>query len=150
MPPLVASSSGKGWVFITYPGDPGSVNDGRRKRGQHWSQDRAHKLEWEGLFLTGFMAERLPKDLAHVKVWVQLQFDRNLRRDPENFRHPFAKPFADSLVKAGYLPDDTADYFEIADFGITDRKLATTPAQKAMGLHSCTHVAVLYRRRVAP
>lgn len=146
MPPQLLSSDGtRGWIFVTYPGDPGSINDNRSKRGRHWSQDRAAKREWEGLFLTGFMKERLPKRLTHVKVWVQLQFDRNQRRDPENFRQPYIKPFADSLVVAGYLTDDTLRYFEVADFAISDVKLATTKAQKAMGLHSCSHVAMLYR-----
>lgn len=145
-PHLLASSRGEGWVFLTYRGDPGSLNDNRNKRGRHWSKDREHKLEWEGVFLTGFMKERLPKPLVKVKVWVLFQFDRpGVRRDPENYRHPFAKPFADSLVKAGYIPDDTEDYFEIRRIAISDQKLKMTPVQQAMGLHSVTHVAVLYR-----
>lgn len=138
-----------GWVLLTYSGTPGTVNHGRAKRGQHWTKDRAHKAEWEGTFMVGFMQERLPKKLAHVKVWVQLQFDDpGRRRDPENHRHPFMKPFADTLTKGGYIVDDTAEFFEVVDFAISDQKLIVTPAERKLGRRSACHVALLYR--VAP
>lgn len=144
-PRLLASDGSRGWVFMTFGDTPGSINDNRSKRGGHWSQDRQAKQEWEGVFLTGFMKERLPRRLDHVKVWATFQFDRRQRRDPENYRHPFAKPFADSLVKAGYLDDDTERYFELVKVAISDVKAVFTPAQKMMGLHGVTHVAMLYR-----
>lgn len=142
---LLASSRDKGWVFLTFADTPGSINDNRSKRGSHWSKDRKAKAEWEGTFLMGFLKEAVPRPLEHVKVWVMFQFDRRQRRDPENYRHPFAKPFADSLVKGGYIPDDTAEFFELVRVGISDQKVRFTPAQKAMGLHGVTHVAMLYR-----
>lgn len=150
-PRLQSSNEQRGWIMVTMPGDTGTVNHGKTRRGSHWTKDREHKREWEGLFLMAFMQERLPKNLAHVKVWVTFQFtDPGRKRDPENFRHPFAKPFADSLVKGGYLADDTRDYFELADVGFSTVKLAVTPVQKQMGLKSMTHIALIYTRRVAP
>lgn len=145
-PRLLSNETGKGWIFFTYDDTPGSVNAGRSKRGQHWTKDREFKAEWEGIYLTCFMRERLPRKLEHVRVWFSLQFiDPGRGRDVENYRHPIVKPFADSLVKAGYLPDDTEDYFEVGGLAIDGRKLELTPTQKMLGRRSCLHVALLYR-----
>lgn len=148
-PRLQRSDGSAGWVLLSYSGTPGTVNHGRAKRGQHWTKDREAKAEWEGTFMVGFMQARLPKRLAHIKVWVQLQFtDPGKRRDPENFRHPFMKPFADSLVKGGYIADDTKEFFEVVGFEISDQKLVVTAAERRLGRRSACHVALLYR--VAP
>lgn len=146
---LSSGDGSRGWIFCSYDDTPGSVNHNANKRGRHWSQDRAHKQEWEGIYLALFMANRLPRKLSSVKVWFQLEFtDPGRRRDPENQRHPIVKPFADSLVVAGYLPDDTADYFTCMDVTISDRKLVVTKGERAMGKKSRLHIALLYR--VAP
>jgi hypothetical protein len=145
-PTLVSEDGSQGWIFFTYDDTPGSINDNRNKRGRHWSQDRKHKQEWEGIYLACFLRERLPRNLIHVKVWFQLQFtDAGRARDPENFRHPVVKPFADCLVAAGYLPDDSADFFVVRELTISKDKLIITPTQRALGRKSAMHVALLYR-----
>jgi hypothetical protein len=148
-PSLVSSDGSRGWLFASYDDVPGTVNHGRSSRGQHWSKDRAHKAEWEGIFMVLFMHGALPKNLAHVKVWFKLEFfDPGRRRDPENFRHPLMKPFADTLVRGGYLADDTGEFFTCVDLQLSPEKLERTAAQKAMGLKARLHMALLYR--VAP
>lgn len=145
-PRLLSSETGKGWIFFTYDDIPGTVNHGRSKRGQHWTKDREFKKEWEGIYLSCFLRERLPRKLEHVKVWFSLQFiDPGRRRDTENYRHPVTKPFADALVKAGYLDDDTDQYYEVAGLAISETKLVLTDTQKMLGRRACLHVAMLYR-----
>jgi hypothetical protein len=131
-PSLVSSDGSRGWLFASYDDVPGTVNHGRSSRGQHWSKDRAHKAEWEGIFMVLFMHGALPKNLAHVKVWFKLEFfDPGRRRDPENFRHPLMKPFADTLVRGGYLADDTGEFFTCVDLQLSPEKLERTAAHGA-------------------
>lgn len=100
-------------VFIlTYDDVPPSVNIGAR-RGLHWSVERKRKAEWEGIFAFLLLEQRVPKHMARAKASVLLEFVAPARRDSENYRSTFSKPFADALVNGGWLADDTDEFYEL-------------------------------------
>lgn len=82
------------------------------------------KKSWEGQYLVLCMAGKLPKGLTKIRANVRLEFhDPKRRRDVENYRQSVVKPLADALVKGGYLPDDTAEFFEVGAFEISPDKI---------------------------
>jgi len=127
-----------GYVEFEWDDLPRSVNAGGGGSRKHWGEahkEKAGKRGWDGIFAMLAIRAKLPRRLDRVVVSVELQFsDPGTRRDPENFRHPVVKPLADALVKAGFIPDDTDNYFRIDTFTINrDVKLdpKKRPGQRA-------------------
>lgn len=92
---------------------PASLNKGGTGSRRHWSVGAREKKRWEGLFFMMLLAEKVPKHAAKVRVRVLLEFTAPARRDSENYRSSFSKPFADALVKGRWLADDTEDFFTL-------------------------------------
>lgn len=113
-----------GQTRMIWPDCPGSVNAGASRRGRHWTVQREQKKQWEGIFFIMFLQARLPKGLVWCRADVELQFTTpGTKRDPENFRSPVSKPLADALVKAGYIPDDSPEFFEMGSLVVSREKL---------------------------
>lgn len=136
--------------IVYYDATPKTVNKGGGGVRGHWSKASREKSRWEGLYMMLFLQCKLPKHLEFVRVGITLEFTTpNTRRDPENFRHPVVKPLADALVKGGYLPDDTADYFEVDHLVISKDKLTGLPPKSLV--KSRITLAIDYRlARTAP
>jgi hypothetical protein len=92
---------------------PASLNKGGAGSRRHWSAGAREKKRWEGLFFVMLLSEKVPKGASHIRVRVDLEFTAPARRDSENFRPAFSKPFADALVKGGWLADDTDEFFTL-------------------------------------
>jgi len=117
---------------LTHDEVPGSVNAKKGGVGAHHMQTHREKMRWEGTYGMMLMVAKVPRNLPLVRVKIELQFTTpNNRRDVENFRHPITKPFADALVKLGYIPDDTEAYFRVEDLRISPDKLDAPPLVKS-------------------
>lgn len=92
---------------------PTSLNKGGTGSRRHWSAGAREKKKLEGLFFVMLLAAKVPKGASHIRVNVELEFTAPARRDSENFRPAFSKPFADALVKGGWLADDTDEFFTL-------------------------------------
>lgn len=57
------------------------------------------------------LERKVPKNMTRCKASAMLEFKHANKRDVENFRPAIVKPLADTLVKGGFLPDDTEDFF---------------------------------------
>jgi hypothetical protein len=113
-----------GCVHFHYDDTPKTVNKGGGGSRGHWSKGHKEKAMWEGIYCMCFLQAKLPRPLEYVQADIVLGYTRpNTKRDPENFRHPVAKPLADALVKAGYLSDDDPEHFSIGIFEISRDKL---------------------------
>lgn len=75
-------------------------------------------MKWEGIFGMLLLKARVPRGMTSCKIHVVLEFAKANRRDVENYHSSVSKPFADTLVKGGWLVDDTADQFELASMEI--------------------------------
>lgn len=69
------------------------------------------KGKWEGIFAMLLMVERVPRGLSHVHVTPELKFRTKNQRDCDNFYLPISKPLADAMVKGGWLPNDTPEFY---------------------------------------
>lgn len=117
-----------GSATVHYDEAPGTINKGGGGTRGHWSKGHKEKMRWEGIYMALILQAKLPKHLDYVSVHITLEYVRpNTKRDPENFRQPVVKPLADALVKAGYLPDDTREHFEVEDLVISKTKLEGAP-----------------------
>lgn len=61
-----------------------------------------------------------------VRVQVELPFAKNARRDPHNYTGTVVKAIVDGVVKAGLVPDDTAEWVEVLDPVLTIHKTDRT------------------------
>lgn len=91
---------------------PPSINAGGTGSRRHWSAAAKEKIKWEGTFMYLLLEQRVRKSMLRCSVQAWLTFKEKRRRDSENYRPSVSKPLADVLVKAGYLPDDTDEFFE--------------------------------------
>lgn len=99
---------------------PKSVNaSGGGSRANPYVAAR-EKKRWEGLWLQQFMVARMDPFMSFAKVTFNVYFKQRHHRDTENYRHPVVKPFADALVKGGYLKDDTDEWFRVEDFRVLE------------------------------
>lgn len=103
---------------ISYDEAPKSLNAGGTGSRAHWSKGYQEKKKWEGLFGMLLLHRKIPRGMTHVTADVLLEFKHRNRRDAENYRSSVSKPLADCLVAGGWLPDDTAEFFEIGAFKI--------------------------------
>jgi hypothetical protein len=51
--------------------------------------------------------------MVRCEASVTVRWKHANRRDWHNYFHGIVKPLADALASAGYLPDDTGDYFKV-------------------------------------
>jgi hypothetical protein len=117
---------------ISYDEAPRSSNAGGAGARRHWSAAHKEKMRWEGIYGMLLLEKRVPRGMTSCKIDVKLEFKHRNRRDVENYRPAVAKPFADTLVKGGWLPDDTDDYFTIDGMEIIKRALEH-PSPSVMG-----------------
>jgi Holliday junction resolvase RusA-like endonuclease len=110
---------------------PRTSNRGGGGSRRHWGVAHREKAKFEGLFLMHFLSEKLPKGLERVQATAQLQFKDRRRRDPDNYHFPISKPLGDALVKGGYLPDDTADFYRLTEVTMNPDPLRTQLRQPA-------------------
>jgi hypothetical protein len=108
---------------LEYNECPPSNNAGGGGARVHWGQAHREKKRWEGIFALLLISKRVPRGMTHCTTSVQLQFTRKARRDAENYRQSFAKPWADALVAGGWLPDDCAEYFTLEKVDIVSEVL---------------------------
>lgn len=94
---------------------PKSLNAGGNGSRRHWAVGYREKARWEGLYLVELLAARVPKAMVWCKADAVIKWRRRARRDEENYRGPISKPLADALVKGGYLPDDTSEFFRMGE-----------------------------------
>lgn len=108
---------------LTVRNSPKSVNAGGGGSRVHHMAAAAEKKTWEGIFLMEMLAARVEKHMEFCAVYVTVRFKNRgggKGRDVENFRHPVVKPLLDSLVKGGYLKDDTAEWVQVKDFELVE------------------------------
>lgn len=98
--------------ILSYDEVPKSLNAGGTGSRRHWSVGYKEKRQWEGIWAALLMAERAPRGMARARIEAMIEVEDNRRRDSENFRSAISKPFADALVKGGWLPDDTDEFFK--------------------------------------
>jgi hypothetical protein len=110
---------------------PKSSNHGGGGSRRHWGVAHREKAKFEGLFLMALLAEKMPRPVARVQATVELQFRRRLRRDPDNYHFPISKPLGDALVKGGYIPDDTSEFYRLTEVTINPEALKTPLKQEA-------------------
>jgi len=95
---------------ITIPRIPISLNQQER---MHWSKWSREKKEWihDIFFLVKEQGNALPRGVDHIKISrITIYFDKVRTRDESNYEPMIIKPFADALVLAGIIKDDTAQY----------------------------------------
>lgn len=98
---------------IVYDEAPPSLNAGGTGSRKHWGAAHREKMKWEGIFGMLLLKAKVRRGLTRCVIDVTLEFKGPARRDEENYRSSVSKPFADALVKGGWLKDDTALEFEL-------------------------------------
>jgi hypothetical protein len=103
---------------ISYADTPKSLNAGGTGSRRHWAVGYREKKRWEDIW-TGLLLEaKVPKGMRKVAVKAALYFPTLHKRDAENYRSGLTKPLADAMVAGGWIPDDTAEFFNLVDFYI--------------------------------
>lgn len=110
---------------------PKSLNAGGVGSRVHWSKGHGEKRRWENIYGMLLLGCKVPRGMAFCKVKATLEFTTVRRRDSENYRAAISKPFADTLVKGGWLPDDTDEFFQLESVEISNELLVNpNPAVK--------------------
>lgn len=111
---------------LVIPGTPPSLNQiGYRS---HWSVGRKAKQDWEQMLGIALLEQRVPRKLNTVRASATLHFRQRRRRDAGNFAALLDKALGDVLQAAGYLEDDTPEYYR---FGAVDF-VAPSPAAETL------------------
>jgi Holliday junction resolvase RusA-like endonuclease len=108
---------------LGYNEAPKSLNEGGVGSRRHWSAGHAEKKKWENIYGMLLLGSKAPRGMAYCKVKATLQFRDHRRRDVDNYRPAISKPLADVLVKGGWLPDDTAEFFQLESVEINKEPL---------------------------
>lgn len=82
--------------------------------GSRWKLIGAVK-EWRGTLGALMMEARVPRGCSLVVATATLTFPSRRRRDAENFRVVLSKALGDALQDYGAIPDDTAEFYRLAD-----------------------------------
>lgn len=105
-------------ILLTFkaPSRPLSENESRRL---HWASRKRRLQDWGTLTQVAWKHAD-PEDKASIEgmkvtIRVTLPFPRKARRDPHNYIGTNVKTIIDALVRAGAMPDDTADYVEVIE-----------------------------------
>lgn len=106
-------------LLITFPKpeEAWSINQDRKI---HWSARSRLKKAWKH---TAWGYAIQAKGTAHPGfthldpslIRVLIPFSKAGRRDPHNYTGTVVKAIIDGLVLAGFWPDDTAEWVEVAD-----------------------------------
>lgn len=99
-------------------------------RTEHWSAGSRRRRDWRENAYAQYALADLPRGLARIRVYVELRFTTNRRRDAPNYYTDVIKPCVDALsperrVKRqrgggfrlergwGVVPDDTAEFVDL-------------------------------------
>lgn len=93
---------------------PKSLNAGGAGSRRHWGAAYREKRFWQNEAAVALLVMKVPKGMSFCTMSAMMRWKHRRRRDPENYSAPLVKPYADELVKAGYLPDDTDEFFRFA------------------------------------
>lgn len=97
------------------PVPPISIN---ALKGKHWAvSERATKPWGEATWahLRNHLIRTGEARGRPVTVQVELRFRKPGRRDPHNYTGTVVKACIDGIVRAGLVPDDTAEYVTVLD-----------------------------------
>lgn len=75
------------------------------------AHQRRTKGVWEGILMAILLKGRVPKDLAWVRVDMELRFPKKRGRDEGNYRMVVEKALGDVMQKMGYISNDTPDIY---------------------------------------
>lgn len=101
-----------GSYTLTWDDTPPSMNTAASGyRSNHFKAARVKKT-WEGIFAVMLMAAKVPRNLRYAEVRCTVIVPDRRRRDAGNYRMLIEKCLADAMVKGGWLPDDTPEFFE--------------------------------------
>lgn len=103
-----------GSATLSIPGTPPSYNTTAHA---HWRKVRREKQRWEGFLHIALMEQRVPRKLSFVSASATLHFRQRRRRDEINHKVTLDKALGDVLQAAGYLEDDTPEFYR---FGSVD------------------------------
>ncbi len=98
---------------LVYDDCPKSVNQGGGGARKNKYSSHREKMMWEGIYGMMLIAGKVPRNLGHTRVTIELKFKAKRNRDAENYRHPVIKPLLDAMKKGGWLIDDTEQYVEV-------------------------------------
>lgn len=104
-------------LTFTAPTRPLSVNE-----GGHWAAKRRRLEPWKDLAWATAQnyrrkaARSAPgRPVGPITVQVVLPFRGRARRDPHNYTGTVVKAVVDGIVRAGLVPDDTAEWVTVLD-----------------------------------
>lgn len=81
-------------------------------RGSRWAYINTKK-DWQGRFEKVLMGSGMRRDATKAEANIVLRFPERRRRDSGNYKWILEKVLGDALVSGGWLPDDTADQFQV-------------------------------------
>lgn len=82
--------------------------------GNRWKLAKIVK-EWRETLGMAMIAAGVPRNCKRVIATATLTFPAKRRRDAENFRVVLSKALGDALQDRGVIPDDTAEFYRLAD-----------------------------------
>lgn len=113
---------------LTYPEAPKSLNDGGAGSRRHWSVGYLEKSKWHEIYSGLLEIEGVPRGASHIHVDAAIHWRIRRRRDETNYEPAIVKPLADVfvhgttrtkkakvLVRGGWIPDDTSEFFEFGE-----------------------------------
>lgn len=87
---------------------PESVN---RRSNTEWGTSNTTTSYWNEIFVAMLLKAQVPTGLARVYVEGHYtfgdKFGRRQKPDQENYRYPCSKVLADTMVRGGWIPDDS-------------------------------------------
>lgn len=96
-------------VVLSIPGTPPSLN--AVGFHSHWSTGRKAKKDWEQWLGIALMEQKVPRKIRYVSASATLHFKQRRRRDAGNHAALLDKALGDVLQAAGYLEDDTPEFY---------------------------------------
>lgn len=97
------------------PVPPVSINALKGKQHYAWTAAMAPWKEATWAHLRNHLIRSGDPRGLPVEVQVVLRFRSATRRDPHNYTGTVVKAIVDGIVKAGLVPDDTAQYVTVLD-----------------------------------